>query len=94
MEKVAYKELISAVAELSGKTKSQTQDVLDEFVQFTLATTKSGQGVSVSKLGTFAPKSRGGYTGHNPKTGELVEVKKKCVLDFKPLPSVKDLSAA
>lgn len=91
MERVPQEKTISAVAKLSGKTKSQVKDVLDALTQFVLTTTKSGRGLRISGLGTFVPKSRGGYIGRNPQTGERVDVTAKRVLEFNPLPSIKEL---
>jgi len=91
MDRVPVEKTVLAIAELSGKTKSQVIDVLDALAQFVISTAKSGSGVRISGLGTFVPKQRAAYIGQNPATKEKIEVPAKRVLDFNALPSVKEL---
>jgi len=44
---------------------------------------EKGERVEIRGLGTFYVKNYGGYTGRNPKTGEVVAIKPKKLPFFK-----------
>ena len=44
---------------------------------------KKGERIEVRGFGSFAIRDYGNYTGRNPKTGEIIEVKPKRLPHFK-----------
>ena len=53
-------------------------------------TLSAGDKVAIPSLGTFEIKERAARTGHNPRTGEKVEIAAKKVPAFKAAKALKD----
>ncbi len=76
-------ELIEALANEAGLTRSKAKDVVKTvFNSMANALAKGGR-VEIRGFGTFRVKNYDGYTGHNPKTGEPIKVKPKKLPFFK-----------
>ena len=65
-------ELVSAMAEKAGITKSQAKDALEAFVDSVTGSLKGGQEVRLVGFGSFVPVSRAARVSRNPRTGESV----------------------
>ncbi|MFT4935852.1 MAG: DNA-binding protein HU-beta [Pseudoalteromonas distincta] len=65
-------ELVSAMAEKAGITKSQAKDALEAFVDSVTGSLKGGQEVRLVGFGSFVPVSRAAGVARNPRTGESV----------------------
>ena len=65
-------ELVSAMAEKAGITKSQAKDALEAFVDSVTGSLKGGQEVRLVGFGSFVPVSRAACVSRNPRTGESV----------------------
>lgn len=65
-------ELVSAMADKAGITKSQAKDALDAFMDSVTGSLKSGQEVRLVGFGSFVPVSRAAGVARNPRTGESV----------------------
>lgn len=90
MEKISKKEMIDAVAELSGQTKKATADIIDSMIQFIMATTKSGNAVVISRdFGTFKPVQRKERTVNTPMMSGAKTVPAKTALAFKASKAVQ-----
>lgn len=77
------KELINAVAEQSGLTKSDSTKALNAVIdQITYALTR-GEDVSIPRFASLKPVVRAPRTGVNPSTGESMEIPSKTVVKFK-----------
>ena len=76
-------ELIDAIAEKGGVSKSDAGKALDATIASITEALKKGDTVTLVGFGTFSVKERAARTGRNPKTGEQVKLDAKCVPYFK-----------
>jgi len=83
-------ELVSAIADDSGLSKTQANIAVDSFVDAVTKALKSGDKVTLVGFGTFTVSKRNARTGRNPKTGATIKIKAKKVARFK---AGKELSA-
>lgn len=77
-------ELIAYVANKTGMTKKDVNEVLDAIVEAVVSTVKTGKPVTLTNFGTFVSVRRKESMKRNPKTGEPVKVKAKNVPRFRP----------
>jgi len=63
---------------------------MDAFISTITETLKAEGKVAIPSLGTFEIKERAARTGHNPRTGEKVEISAKKVPAFKAAKALKD----
>jgi DNA-binding protein HU-beta len=76
-------ELIDKIAEDTGITKVQANDVLDSFTNAVTASLKKGDRVTLVGFGTFSVSDRAARNGRNPQTGEVIKIKARKVPKFK-----------
>jgi DNA-binding protein HU-beta len=77
-------EIVEKISETISQPKIDIEKVLDEFVQISQETLKTGDKVSLTGLGSFSTKEKAARTARNPKTGAPVQVPAKKVVKFKP----------
>ena len=65
-------ELVSAIAERSGLSKSQAKDALDAFTASVTECLKNGEEVRLVGFGSFLPIQRAAGMARNPRTGQQV----------------------
>ena len=83
-------DLISAVAEASGLSRSDaTKAVEGVFNSITSALSK-GDEVRLVGFGTFSVAKRKASTGRNPRTGEAMQIKASTLPKFKAGKGLKD----
>jgi DNA-binding protein HU-beta len=83
-------DLVNIISREESLTKTDANQLLTSLslsVQHQLATT--GKSV-LPGFGTFKIKVRPARKGHNPRTGEVIDVPEKAVVEFYPLPSVAE----
>lgn len=83
-------QLIQAISEKSGLTKTQATDALNAFQDSITETLKQGDDVTILGFGTFSIKERAARTGRNPKTGEALEIKASKQPSFKAGKGLKE----
>jgi integration host factor subunit beta len=83
-------ELIEALKESNGLSKAEAKYIVDTFFDSMAEALAKGGRVEVRGLCSFYVKAYEGYTGRNPKTGELVNVNSKKLPFFKPGLDLKD----
>ena len=83
-------ELITKIAEKSNLSKKDTAAAMDAFISTITETLKAEGKLVVPGLGTFEVKLHAARTGHNPRTGEKVEISAKKVPAFKAAKALKD----
>ena len=84
------KEMISAVAEKTGVSKTQVAEVFEGLTETITEALVKGDRVALPPLGTFTTGQRAARQGRNPATGEVIEIKASTVVKFKPAKQVKD----
>ena len=77
-------ELIDAIAEKGGLSKTDAGKALDATIASITEALKAGDTVTLVGFGTFNVKERAARTGRNPQTGETIKIKAKKVARFKP----------
>lgn len=84
-------ELIQAIVDDSGKTKTDVATVLASLGRAVGGTLKSGGDLTVPGIGKLSTTKRAARTARNPATGAAIEVPAKTIVKFK---AVKDLADA
>ncbi|MGE7472008.1 HU family DNA-binding protein [Bosea sp. NPDC003192] len=76
-------ELIAAIAEDSGKSKSDVSAVLASLAAITSKTLKSGRDITLGGVGKLSSAKREARQARNPSTGAMIEVRAKTIVKFK-----------
>lgn len=83
-------ELINKVAAENKLTQKVTAAVVDTILSTIIDTVAAGEPVSLPGFGTFSVKHREARQGHNPATGETMEIAAKDVPVFKAAKAFKE----
>jgi DNA-binding protein HU-beta len=83
-------ELISAVADKAGLTKSQASDAVDSTLELVTASLKRGDEVRLLGFGTFSVANRKATTARNPQTGAMINVPASKAPKFKAGKALKE----
>lgn len=84
-------ELIAAIADETGKTKTDVAAILASLGGVVAKTLKAGDEVTLSGIGKLSPAKREAREARNPSTGATIKVAAKTVVKFKV---TKDLADA
>lgn len=76
-------DLVAAVAEATGVSKSQVDEILTETFGTIRGWAAGGSTVSFPGFGKFEEKIRAARAGRNPATGESIQIPEKRSLTFK-----------
>ena len=83
-------DLISAVAESSGLTRSDATKAVEGVFDAITGSLKKGGEVRLVGFGTFSVAKRKASTGRNPRTGEAIKIKAAKVPKFRAGKALKD----
>lgn len=83
-------ELIATIAETSGVSKKDTEQVLNAFITTVQKTLKQDGKVQIPGFGSFEVRERAARSGRNPLTGEAIEIAAAKVPAFKAGKGLKD----
>ena len=83
-------DLISAVAESSGLSKSDASKAVEGVFDAITGALKKGDEVRLVGFGTFAVSQRKASTGRNPATGAEISIPASNQAKFKPGKGLKD----
>ena len=83
-------ELVNKIAEKSNLSKKDAAAALDALTSTITDALKAEGKLAIPSLGTFQVKEHAARTGHNPRTGETVEIAARRVPAFKPAKALKD----
>lgn len=83
-------DLIGAVAEAGGLSKSQASSAVESVFDSISAALKKGDEVRLVGFGTFSVAKRKASTGRNPRTGEPMTIKASNQPKFKAGKGLKD----
>ena len=81
-------QIVAAIAEKTGLTKKQVDDVLA--AQAELAYAEAAAGFAIPGIGKLAVIERAARMGRNPATGETIQIPAKKSVKFKIAKAVKD----
>ena len=88
--KMNKQELISKIAEKSNLSKKNAAAALTALIDTITKVLKAEGKLAIPNLGTFEVKQHAARTGHNPRTGETVEIAAKKVPAFKAAKALKE----
>lgn len=77
------KELIEALADKTGSTKTDADRNIAALIEIVTATLKKGDNVALVGFGTFEVRKRAARTGRNPATGADLKIKASKAPAFK-----------
>ena len=77
-------ELVSAIAEVSGLTKADSEKALNATTEAIKGALAKGESIQLIGFGTFSISERSARTGRNPQTGKEIQIAAKKVAKFKP----------
>lgn len=83
-------ELIEFIAEKAELTKISAARALDATLEGVMSSLKEGNPAALLGFGTFTIKERAARVGHNPSTGEKINIKATKVVGFKAGKALKD----
>lgn len=83
-------ELIATLAEESNISMEESGLVVNTFIDSIKSALANGDRVEIRGFGSFKMKEYGGYTGRNPKSGELVQVQPKRLPFFRTGKELKE----
>jgi Bacterial nucleoid DNA-binding protein len=77
------KELVAEVADKTGLSQVSADAAVDALLEVIVAEVTAGRPVTLAGFGTFEARNRAARTGHNPRTGEPMEIPAARVPAFK-----------
>ena len=77
-------ELIQALSDKTGLTKSDAEKTLNAFVETVMDAVADGQEVALIGFGTFKPAHRAAREGRNPATGATIRIEASTQPKFAP----------
>jgi len=83
-------ELVDAIANDAGISKSQAQEAVDSFVENVKGSLRAGNKVTLVGFGTFSSSHRDARRGRNPQTGQPIRIPPKKVAKFTAGKALKD----
>ena len=83
-------ELVNAIAEQTGATKTLTDTMLTAFLDTVTQHIRSKDGVRLVGFGTFRTAKRKARTTRNPQTGEEIKVPAHLAPEFKAGSALKE----
>jgi DNA-binding protein HU-beta len=86
-------DLIDQLAELLDGNKKSAQTAVEGIIDVIQRAVQKGQNVTIAGFGVFEKRQRAARTARNPRTGEVVKVKKTTVPVFRPGSYFKDVVA-
>ncbi|MBX3250615.1 MAG: integration host factor subunit beta [Myxococcales bacterium] len=84
-------ELIDAVAQRTGITKSRAEQVVNCVFEAMTTSLDNGDGIEIRGFGSFTVRHYKAYSGRNPRTGRPVNVPEKRLPFFKVGKELKEL---
>lgn len=77
-------EFVNKLAELSGTTKTQAEKSLNSILEIISGAVTSGETVSLTSFGKFETISLKAHKGHDPRTGEVLNIPESKAIKFRP----------
>ena len=83
-------ELVNAMAEKAGLSKTDAEKALKAFIDTVTGALKKGDKISLVGFGTFSVGERAARTGKNPQTGAAIKIAAAKSPKFKAGKALKD----
>lgn len=82
-------DLVAKIAERTELSKKKANEVLDIIVEVISEVLKEGESVQLAGLGSLSVGERAARVGHNPQTGEKLNIAASKVVRFKQSSKIK-----
>lgn len=89
MANVNKDDIVDAVAEKTGQSKKNTEEMIDTLLDVITGKIRTGDKVTFTGFGSFSVSERKGRKGINPRTGESIDIPAVKVPKFKAGMSLK-----
>jgi len=89
-ERMNKTELVKAIAENANLKVSETEKMVNAFLDSVATCLKKKSKVTLVGFGTFSVRKRGARTGRNPRTGDTIKIKASKNPAFKAGKALKD----
>jgi integration host factor subunit alpha len=83
-------DIINSVYKRIGFSRNEAEEAVDIVFETIKETLMKGEGIKISRFGTFNVNSKNQRIGRNPKTGEEIMISSRRVLSFKASQILKD----
>lgn len=84
MKRIGLDKMVENTAVTAGVNQETTRKVIKAFIEELKLALCKGEGVALKEFGTFSPKHLAEREGKNPQTGEMMHIKGKDTVRFKP----------
>ena len=84
-------ELVKIIADKAEISQAAAGKVITAFCDAVKDTLQQGDSLSIIGFGTFEVRDRAARKGHNPSTGEMIDIPACKVPAWKPSKAIKDL---
>ena len=85
-------DIINSVYKKIGFSRNEAEEAVDIVFETIKETLMKGEGIKISRFGTFNVNSKKQRIGRNPKTGEVFPGKNHGVVIFRPGQELKKIS--
>jgi len=86
---VTKADIVKAVYERVGLSKSESASIVDDLFEVIRATLERGEDVKLSGFGHFVLRNKNERIGRNPKTGVEIMITPRRVVTFRASPIMK-----
>jgi len=82
--------IVAEVADKAGISKKDAVKAVNAFLEAMTENLAKGEKITFIGFGAFEVKERAARVGHNPRTGEAIEIPASKLPSFKPGKALKD----
>ena len=90
MAKMTKSQLLASLAESSGLSKKDVENLLDQLATLAYSEVKKGGEFVLPGFGKLVKANRKARMGRNPATGETIKIPAKTVVKFRLAKAAKD----
>ena len=83
-------DLVDMIAQRNNLPKTQTQQVVEDILEQIANALARGEKIDLRGFGAFSVRDSAARTGHNPQTGDAIQIPARRVPGFKPGKELKD----
>lgn len=91
MGKTSIKQLIESTALVTKTTQKQTDEIVRAFIEELKLVLCKGNAITIQGFGSFKPVHRKERKGHNPSTGEAINIPEHDTVTFSAARTFKDV---
>lgn len=91
MEKTSMKQLIESTAFVTKTTQKQADEIVRAFIEELKLVLCKGNAITIQGFGSFKPVHRKERKGHNPSTGEAINIPEHDTVTFSAARTFKDV---